>query len=258
LDTVACDSNDFYLFENPTDPQGQLAWLRTELYESEANEQPVFIIGHIPPGNFGCDSEWSARYRAIIDRFTNIIRGQFFGHTHEDHFEVARSYIDNSPMSSVFITPSLTTRSYLHPSFRIYEVDTDTNVLVNYYQYHLDLDKWNKNTTGPLQWDLFYDFLSQWNVSDLSPSTLDKLADSFLEDPALMSEYLWVKNTGNGPKPKIDTDQAWHLYCEAKNAVYSEVVDCLGDYANSGDYKTLRDDAAVGEWYDYDKASISQ
>lgn len=24
LDTVACDSNDFYLFENPTDPQNQV------------------------------------------------------------------------------------------------------------------------------------------------------------------------------------------------------------------------------------------
>jgi len=47
-----------------------------------------------------------------------------------------------------------------HPSFRIFEIDSETNIPVNYYQYRLDLDKWNKRTTGDIEWDLAYDALS--------------------------------------------------------------------------------------------------
>ena len=50
--------------------------------------------------------------------------------------------------------------SYLKPSFRIYEFDAETNIPLNYHQFSLDLDKWNKATTeGPLEWDLGYSFL---------------------------------------------------------------------------------------------------
>ena len=97
--------------------------MREELYDAEEKGLAVFIMAHIPPGDFGCDSrksnpichchnifvvEWSSRYRALVDRFTNIIRGQFFGHTHADQFEIVRSYADNSPVGVAFIAPSLT------------------------------------------------------------------------------------------------------------------------------------------------------
>ena len=47
----------------------------------------------------------------------------------------------------------------LAPSFRILEIDSETNELVNYKQYRLDLIKWNQNTAGPIEWDLAYSFL---------------------------------------------------------------------------------------------------
>jgi len=39
------------------------------------------------------------------------------------------------------------------------EIDSETNELVDYKQYRLDLVKWNQNTTGPIEWDLAYSFL---------------------------------------------------------------------------------------------------
>jgi hypothetical protein len=45
--------------------------------------------------------------------------------------------------------------------------------------------------------------------------------------------------------------QAWHAYCAAKVSLYSGVVDCLGEYATSDDFKTLRNDNSYGEWYYY-------
>lgn len=99
---------------------------------------------------------WSGRYRALIDRFTNIIRAQLFGHTHNDQLQIVKSYSDNSTVGVVYVAPSFTTFSDLNPSFRIFEVDSDTNTVLNYYQYRLDLDKWNQVPVGPIAWDLAY------------------------------------------------------------------------------------------------------
>lgn len=50
-----------------------LKFLIKELRYAEANEENVYIIGHIPPGD-ECVTRWSRRYRAIIERFSNIIK----------------------------------------------------------------------------------------------------------------------------------------------------------------------------------------
>ena len=50
--------------------------------------------------------------------------------------------------------------SDLHPSFRIYEMDSETHQPVNYRQFRLDLNKWNQNTTGPIEWDQAYDVIT--------------------------------------------------------------------------------------------------
>ena len=44
----------------------------------------VYLIGHIPPKNNLND--WAMRFSAIIDRYSYIVRAQFYGHTHNDHF----------------------------------------------------------------------------------------------------------------------------------------------------------------------------
>jgi len=109
LDTQACDTANFYLMRAPTDPLHELEWLRNELYDSESKNQSVIIMGHIPPGTPSCDSEWSGRYSALVERFTNIIRGQYFAHTHNDHIEIIRGPTDDAPVGTVFIAPSFTT-----------------------------------------------------------------------------------------------------------------------------------------------------
>jgi len=47
----------------------------------------------------------------------------------------------------------------LQPSFRIFEIDSETNQIVDFKQYRLNLTKANENTEGPLEWDLAYSFL---------------------------------------------------------------------------------------------------
>lgn len=45
-----------------------------------------------------------------------------------------RSLVNESNVvGTMFVCPSLTTYEYINPSLRIYEVDYDTNMLINYY-----------------------------------------------------------------------------------------------------------------------------
>jgi sphingomyelin phosphodiesterase len=105
-----CDILNFYLIKDPTDPSGQIRWLERTLRYAELNDEVVYIIGHIPVGDTSILSECSKRIKAIIDRYSHIIRGIFGGHTHYDEVKVISEYFNKDKISAIsFIAPSLTT-----------------------------------------------------------------------------------------------------------------------------------------------------
>lgn len=250
LDTQACDTEDFFLIRDPSDPMHQLEWLRKELYESEAQNQGVFIFGHIPPGDSVCYDQWSSRYRALIDRFTNTVRAQFFGHTHHDHFQIVRSYADETPVGVALIAPAFTTFSYLKPSFRIIEVDSETNVPVNFYQYRLDLDKWNQNGAAEgLEWDLAYGFLEQYNLADMSFASFDILAEQIKHDHDVAKIFQFNHDSGAHSQGYLNQRETLRAYCQAKFSVYEETLKCLGLHAKAKDVFKFAKQFLPGKWY---------
>jgi sphingomyelin phosphodiesterase len=52
----------------------------------------------------------------------------------------------------------MTTYTNLNPSFRVFEVDSETHTLLNYQQYRLNLTKANSQKANFLEWELVYDF----------------------------------------------------------------------------------------------------
>lgn len=60
---------------------------------------------------------------ASLRRYENIIRGQFFGHTHYDEFEVFHD--GERPISVGYIAPSQTPWYDLNPAYRVYYIDGD-------------------------------------------------------------------------------------------------------------------------------------
>jgi sphingomyelin phosphodiesterase len=250
MDTQACDTEDFFLIRDPSDPMHELEWLRKELYESEAANQGVFILGHIPPGDSVCYDQWSSRYRALIDRFTNTVRGQFFGHTHHDHFQVIRSFADNSPVGVAIIAPAFTTFSYLKPSFRIIEVDSETNVPVDFHQYRLDLDKYNNNPAlTTLEWDLAYSFVEQYGLKDMSFDSFDKLADQIKSDKDVARLFQFNHDSGAHSQGYLNARATQKAYCQAKFSVYEDVLKCLGLHAKSSDVFKFAKQFLPGKWY---------
>ena len=61
----------------------------------------MHILGHIPPGHVDCVRVWSANFNAIVGRYSHIIAGQFYGHTHLDEFQLFFSREKNQKESTV-------------------------------------------------------------------------------------------------------------------------------------------------------------
>ena len=117
-----CYNLNFWLLIDSVDPLGQLAWLMQTLQQSELIGEKVHIIGHMDP--MSCFESWSRNYYRIVNRYESTITGQFFGHTHFDHFEMFYDLIDRSrPVEVAYVAGSVTSYDNGNPSYRIYSVD---------------------------------------------------------------------------------------------------------------------------------------
>jgi sphingomyelin phosphodiesterase len=105
----------------------------------------------------------------LIERFEHVVKGQFYGHTHNDHLETVVSRVDGRPIATAFIAPSGTTYTYQNPSFRVFEMNGDDNSVNDYVQYRLNLDK--ANSEGPsaiLDWAAVYRFKELYGLKSAS------------------------------------------------------------------------------------------
>ena len=67
------------------------------------------------------------RYNALIDRYSYVVRGQFYGHSHVDHIAFCPTFKNKEKLSGYYmISPSVTTASNKNPQYRIMDVDYDT------------------------------------------------------------------------------------------------------------------------------------
>lgn len=201
LNTNFCHTRNFWLYINSTDPGNQLQWLIHELQISELLHEKVHIIGHIPPGGEDCLKVWSKNYNKIIRRFSKIVTGQFFGHTHNSEFEVFYDYNneDNrynsnkksstikrsidvnkaeswTPISVGFIGPSITTFIDLNPSFRVYNIDPNLGFMpIDFETYFMNLTLANER--GPIEpkWESAGLFSQRFGTNGTSPISLHNL-----------------------------------------------------------------------------------
>lgn len=57
-------------------------------------------------------------------RYESTVVGQFFGHTHRDHYQMFYDVADlKRPLGVAYIVGSVTTYPDLNPGYRIYEID---------------------------------------------------------------------------------------------------------------------------------------
>ncbi|WFD00866.1 hypothetical protein MYAM1_003621 [Malassezia yamatoensis] len=162
--------NNFFNYINADDPDssGMLRWLTDELQLAETYNERAWIVGHVPTGWDGSnalDAPTNLFYH-IVSRFSHTIAHIFFGHTHEDEFQVFYNVTNGNSTSAsrktqdavanAFLGPSLTPSQNVQPSLRVYEVDPETYEVMDYQQYFTPISEFaNLTQTGPT-WHLLY------------------------------------------------------------------------------------------------------
>lgn len=92
----------------------------------------------------------------------------------------------------MFVPGSLTTYSGKFPTFRIYEVDSETNIPVNYQNYYLNITKVNSIanlTIDQIDFELEYDFLDAYGYEDMSLQTFSSFAEALRTDQETLEKY---------------------------------------------------------------------
>lgn len=172
--------------------------------------------------------EWGLRYRVLIDRYTNIIRGVFSGHTHEDSFQVMRGVRDAEVTAVIHVNPALTTYRAANPSFRVYEMDPETFVLIDYVQYRLYINKADEE--GVAKWEKAYRFSEYYKVPSLDYDNFPVIVDRISSDRAELKRFTNMMYS-EGPRGDVLYD-AWasqeFITCRLNSSDIYEYQECIG------------------------------
>ncbi|MCQ2816912.1 MAG: metallophosphoesterase [archaeon] len=169
LNCFLCDNMNYNFLSSHKKAQMQIKWMENTFREAEKNGEYIYILDHFPINSIFELTECALRKKALIDRFSYIIRGHFSGHTHTDDISVVTEYFNSSkPIAVNYVAPSLTTFSKHFPAFRIFYADTKTKNIIDYVQYFLNLTKANEE--GKAIWEVNYkasEFFKAKNLQDL-------------------------------------------------------------------------------------------
>ncbi len=233
LRVISLNTNMYYRFNFAVyqqkmlqDPNGQLAWLVKELDAAEKAGENVYIIGHMPMGTPDALTDYANYFDQVVQRYSTTIRGLFFGHTHDDHFEV--SYSDYSKRDSShatamsYICPSLVPTSGM-PAFRVYDVDPDTFAILDAVTYMADMNDTEFQKSGPV-WKKYYSAKETYGSllsppvaaeAELTPSFWHNVTSAFESNTTLFDEYVSRKSRG-WLKKKCDGDCKDEEICQLR------------------------------------------
>ena len=101
-----------------------LQWFHDTLLAAESAGEKVHVLAHIHPGGRSCFRWWSQQYRRVIERFHRIISGQFYGHSHDDEFNVFYATQNiNFAINNAWIGGATTAFGETNPNYVLYHVD---------------------------------------------------------------------------------------------------------------------------------------
>ncbi|XP_012231935.2 sphingomyelin phosphodiesterase [Linepithema humile] len=190
LNNNVCYCDNWWLWYQPKDPEGQLQWLADTLLQAEKNGELVHILAHIPVSSNECQSTWKREYLKIVDRYAHIIRAQFNGHTHNDELQLYYSSSNNTRINNVAWTGgSATAFSKLNPNYKVYAIDSNNYLVKDFENWIYNLTLANENADQHPKWYMSYSFRKEYNISDLSYDSLNTWFTRLTNDENLLSSY---------------------------------------------------------------------
>ena len=219
--TNACDVLNFNVWGERHDPGHQIEWLEQQLMEVEAQNGLAIMMGHYTPVN--CQHEFGVRFRALMERFQNVIRFGLTGHTHLESYQVNSSMTNpEKPVVVTSVGGSVTTYDFMNPTFMVIDFDSKTMLPVNMHTYYIDVDAANK--TGKPSWEELHDYRDTYKMKDLSPSSFKDLAVRIFTDKDLATQFQFNKRRQN-PNAPLKVDQL-AIYCDLVTSEMHQLNEC--------------------------------
>ncbi|EAU89491.1 sphingomyelin phosphodiesterase [Coprinopsis cinerea okayama7 len=213
INTVYWYKGNYWLYDSDRlqpDPNGLLSFTISQLQAAEDAGQRAWIIGHIPPGGRGdVLRDQSNYFDQIIQRYSHVIAGQFYGHSHQDEFIVGYSDYSrqtaDTAVTYALLAPAITPRGS-NPGFKVYDVDPDTYEIVDVKVYRTDISS-PEFHVEPV-WELTYSaretygpFVGLEPQDSLGPAFWHRLTEAFERDDALFDVYRRFKRAVSDAGP---------------------------------------------------------
>lgn len=202
----ACNDLNWWLLtdKDRSDPGKQLEWLEAELIELEKNEGYAHIIAHIP--SVSCLHQFGIRYKALMERFQHVVRFSSFGHTHDESLFITQAINTTSPIGFNFVSASGTSGGDRNPAFTMVEFDAEYMVPLNVHTYYMNLTEANASPDAEPVWKELHDMLNEYQLEDMSPSSMTNFTERLYNNSDLASQYDWNQHVRGGiPSVKPNT-----------------------------------------------------
>jgi hypothetical protein len=126
--------------------------------------------------------EFGVRFKALMDRYQQVLRFSMYGHIHSEDFVVWSNEATDTPINVGMIQRPVTTYGSRDPAFYVMEWDEEYMVPINVWAHKLNLESSNANPDEPPTFSLDYDYRELNEMEDMSPSSYKKLANKLYED----------------------------------------------------------------------------
>ena len=230
VNCLICDSFNFNLLYDSSQPRLMFKWLEQVLSDAEKNGEIVHIMNHIPIANTQHTTQCSGRYKVLLDRYQNIIRGLFSGHSHSEYLTIVHEYYHPEVPTQVnYICSGLTTYSEYQPSFRLYLVDKSELYVQDFIQYRMNLTESNEQDT-PV-WFIPYNATELLGVDSMND--LEGISKYIVTPEYVQHKYTDVP--GSEEKGK-DPEIIHSLQCVYDNDNLDGLMNCTGYSIFSEDY----------------------
>ncbi|XP_073075635.1 cyclic GMP-AMP phosphodiesterase SMPDL3A isoform X2 [Manis javanica] len=201
----------------------------------------VYIIAHIPVGYLPSSKSipamreyYNEKLLDIFRKYSSIIAGQFYGHTHRDSIMVL-SDKKGSPVNSLFVAPAVTpVKSVLekqtnNPGVRLFQYDPRDYKLLDMLQYYLNLS--DANLKGESNWKLEYILTQTYDIEDLHPESLYGLAKQFamLDSKQFIKYYNYFFVSYDSTAICSGKCKTYQI-CAIMSLDHMSYVDCLKQY----------------------------
>ena len=222
INCLLCDSMNFNLLYDYAQTKAMFTWLEKVLSEAEKNGEIVHIMNHIPMLSTQHTIQCAWRLKILMDRYQNIIRGFFSGHSHSEYLSMVHEYYNETiPTHVNYICSGLTPYSEYQPSFRIYLVDKVGLYVQDYIQYRMNLIESNEKRE-PV-WYIPYNATDLFNVTSLND--IESMAKFKISPEYIQHKYTDVPGSEDRGK---DEGSRTHEQCNYDHDNMEDVLNCTG------------------------------